>query len=91
MTSTGTDSSRRSRARDDQGRVAARDRLARLSERERDVANGVARGLSKTDIAAATYLSVATVKAYVSRLLDKLDLDNRVQLALLVQQGGSDR
>lgn len=33
---------------------------------------------------AALRLSVATVKAHVSRLLDKLDVDNRVQIALLV-------
>lgn len=47
---------------------------------------GVARGQSNAEIAAATYLSLATAKAYVSRMLDKLQLGNRVQLALLVQQ-----
>ncbi len=71
-------------------RAAARDRLAGLTDRERDVARGVAGGLSNADIAAVTYLSVATVKAYVSRLLDKLGLGNRVQLALLVQQAHAD-
>jgi len=71
-------------------RVKARARLAALTEREYDVARGVARGESNAEIAAATYLSVATVKAYVSRTLDKLDLTNRVQLALLVQQAEID-
>jgi DNA-binding NarL/FixJ family response regulator len=68
----------------------ARARLAALSEREYDVARGVARGESNAEIATATYLSVATVKAYVSRTLDKLGLSNRVQLALLVQQAEID-
>jgi DNA-binding NarL/FixJ family response regulator len=39
-------------------------------------------------MAALQDLSVATVKGYVSRLLDKLEVDNRVQLALLVQAAG---
>ena len=62
----------------------ARDRLAALSERERDVALAVGRGLSNAQIGAELYLSVATVKAHVSRLMVKLDLANRVQVALLV-------
>ena len=63
----------------------ARDRLATLSPRERDVALAVGRGETNAEIAAALHLSVATVKAHVSRILDKLDVDNRVQIALLVQ------
>ncbi|HEX5925749.1 MAG TPA: LuxR C-terminal-related transcriptional regulator, partial [Baekduia sp.] len=43
------------------------------------------RGHANAEIAAALHLSVPTVKAHVSRLLDKLDVDNRVQIALLVQ------
>jgi DNA-binding NarL/FixJ family response regulator len=62
----------------------ARDRLAVLSERERDVALAVGRGLSNAQVGAELYLSVATVKAHVSRLMVKLDLTNRVQVALLV-------
>ena len=42
-------------------------------------------------IAAELYMSVATVKAHVSRLLMKLDLDNRVQIALLVHDAGLSR
>ena len=66
----------------------ARDRLATLSPREHDVALAVGRGETNAEIAAALHLSVATVKAHVSRLLDKLDVDNRVQIALLVQAAG---
>jgi DNA-binding NarL/FixJ family response regulator len=66
----------------------ARDRLATLSPRERDVALAVGRGQSNAEIAATLHLSVATVKAHVSRLLDKLEVDNRVQIALLVQAAG---
>ena len=63
----------------------ARDRMATLSPREHDVALAVARGQANAEIAAALHLSVPTVKAHVSRLLDKLDVDNRVQIALLVK------
>ena len=65
----------------------ARDRLATLSPREHDVALAVGRGETNAEIAAALHLSVATVKGHVSRLLDKLEVDNRVQIALLVQAG----
>jgi DNA-binding NarL/FixJ family response regulator len=66
----------------------ARDLLATLSPRERDVALAVGQGQGNAEIAAALHLSVATVNAHVSRLLDKLDVDNRVQIALLVQEAG---
>ncbi|GAA1788669.1 response regulator transcription factor [Luedemannella flava] len=58
--------------------------LGTLSPRERDVALAVGQGRSNAEIAAELFMSVATVKAYVSRLLTKLDLNNRVQIALLV-------
>jgi DNA-binding NarL/FixJ family response regulator len=64
----------------------ARDRLAGLSPREREVALAVGRGLANAEIAAELYMSVATVKAHVSRLLTKLGVENRVQIALLVQE-----
>jgi DNA-binding NarL/FixJ family response regulator len=66
----------------------ARERLATLSAREREVADAVGRGLANAEIAAELHMSVATVKAHVSRLLTKLDVDNRVQIALLVQEAG---
>ena len=59
-------------------------RLGQLSDREREVALAVGRGLSNAQIGAELYLSVATVKAHVSRLLVELDVANRVQVALLI-------
>lgn len=59
--------------------------LAGLSPRELEVARAVGRGLSNADISAELHLSVATVKAHVSRLLEKLGVDNRVQIALLIR------
>jgi DNA-binding NarL/FixJ family response regulator len=70
-------------------RADARERLAGLTERERDVALAVGRGQSNAAIAGELHMSVATVKAHVSRLLAKLDVDNRVQIALLVQAATS--
>ena len=66
----------------------ARALLATLSPRERDVALAVGLGHGNAVIATTLHLSVATVKGHVSRLLDKLDVDNRVQIALLVQAAG---
>jgi len=75
----------------DGGRAAAaRSRLAELPDRERAVAVLVGRGASNADISAELYLSVATVKAYVSRLLARLGMDNRVQIALLVHDAALD-
>jgi DNA-binding NarL/FixJ family response regulator len=70
------------------GRPRARAALEQLSDREREVALLLGRGCSNAEIAAELYMSVATVKAHVSRLLVKLDLDNRVQVALLVHDAG---
>ncbi|WP_454049870.1 response regulator [Cellulomonas sp. Marseille-Q8402] len=63
----------------------ARGRLTALTERELEVARAVARGLSNADIAAELYMSVGTVKTHIGHLFDKLGLDNRVQVALLVR------
>ncbi|WSG06232.1 response regulator transcription factor [Micromonospora sp. NBC_01739] len=69
-----------------------RDRAARLlaglTERERAVAVALGRGCTNAEIAAELFMSVATVKAYVSRLLARLGLNNRVQVALLVHDAG---
>ena len=73
----------------DSGRAtAAAGAARRLTEREREVAVAIGRGLSNAEIAAALYLSVPTVKTHVSRLLAKLDADNRVQIALIVHDAG---
>ncbi|MEA2195607.1 MAG: hypothetical protein QOG42_2041 [Solirubrobacteraceae bacterium] len=65
--------------------------LGELTDREREVAVAVGQGSSNAEVAAQLYMSVATVKAHVSRLLLKLDLDNRVQIALLVHDAGPSR
>jgi DNA-binding NarL/FixJ family response regulator len=69
-------------------RARARELLDRLTEREREVAVAIGQGKSNADIAAELYMSVATVKAHVSRLLTKLELGNRVQIALLAHDAG---
>ncbi|WP_103349854.1 response regulator transcription factor [Amycolatopsis sp. CA-128772] len=61
-------------------------RLGLLSEREREVLGQVGLGLNNAEIAERLYMSVSTVKTYVSRTLAKLELDNRVQAALLASQ-----
>lgn len=66
----------------------ARQRIASLADREREVAVAVGHGRSNAEIAAALYLSVATVKTQVSRILAKFDFNNRVQIALLVHDAG---
>jgi DNA-binding NarL/FixJ family response regulator len=65
-------------------RDRARRSLAGLTDREREVAVTLGRGLSNAEIAAELTMSVPTVKGHGSRLLAKLDLNNRVQVALLV-------
>jgi DNA-binding NarL/FixJ family response regulator len=69
-------------------RSPARELLGRLSDREREVVIAIGQGKSNAQIAAELYMSVATVKAHVSRLLTKLDLNNRVQVALLAHDAG---
>lgn len=66
----------------------ARERLARLTDRETEVAVAIGRGLSNAEIAGQLYLSVPTVKAHVSRLFAKLDATNRVQIAICVHDAG---
>jgi DNA-binding NarL/FixJ family response regulator len=66
-------------------RERARTALEGLSAREHEVALAVGRGCANAEIAAELHMSVATVKAHVSRLLVKLGAENRVQVALLVQ------
>ncbi|MFI7542544.1 response regulator [Actinoplanes sp. NPDC049599] len=70
------------------GRQAAQTALAQLSEREREVALLLGQGRANAEIATELFMSVATVKAHVSRLLVKLELNNRVQVALLVHDAG---
>lgn len=62
--------------------------LAELTEREREVATAIGRGKANAEISGELYLSLSTVKAHVSRLMSKLGVDNRVQVALLVHDAG---
>jgi DNA-binding NarL/FixJ family response regulator len=72
----------------DQRKARAVARLAELNDREREIAVAVGEGKSNAAISATLYLSVPTVKTHVSRILTKLDLNNRVQIALLVHDAG---
>jgi len=72
----------------DRRKARARERIDALNDREREVAVAVGQGLSNAEIAAALYMSVATVKTHVSRVLAKLGLNNRVQIALLAYDAG---
>ncbi|MEV0386246.1 response regulator transcription factor [Nonomuraea sp. NPDC050643] len=62
--------------------------LTRLTERERDVVAAIVRGMSNEEIAAALFLSRATVKTYLSRLFLKLGVRDRTQLVILAYESG---
>ena len=66
----------------------ALEQLKRLTEREREVAVAIGQGKSNAEISRELYMSVATVKAHVSRVLEKLEFNNRVQIALLAHDAG---
>jgi DNA-binding NarL/FixJ family response regulator len=69
-------------------RAEARRALGDLTERELEVAVALGRGQTNLEIGAALFLSVATVKAHVGRILTKLGLENRTQVAILVHDAG---
>jgi DNA-binding NarL/FixJ family response regulator len=66
----------------------AREQLDRLTDREREVAVALGLGKTNAEISRELYMSVATVKAHVSRVLEKLEFNNRVQIALLAHDAG---
>jgi DNA-binding NarL/FixJ family response regulator len=67
---------------------SARRQLDALTEREVEVLTGVARGQSNREIAASIYLSEATVKTYLGRILTKTDRRDRAQLVVLAYETG---
>ena len=69
-------------------KAEAQRRIAELSDREREVLQLLGSGESNAELARKLYVSEATVKTYVSRLLTKLDLTNRTQAAILAHEAG---
>ncbi|MCW4354448.1 response regulator transcription factor [Hoyosella sp. YIM 151337] len=72
----------------EQRQADARQTLNLLTDRERDVALAVAEGKTNSEIGTALHLSIPTVKTYMSRVLAKLQCDNRVQVAIIVHDAG---
>ncbi|TWP34027.1 response regulator [Leekyejoonella antrihumi] len=62
--------------------------LDRLTDREREIMLRAAQGMSNAEIASAEYLSEATVKTHMSRILSKLQLRDRVQLVVYCYEHG---
>ena len=71
-----------------QARDRARKLTGSLTEREAEVLACLGEGLSNAQIAARLYLSEATIKGYVSRMLVKLECANRTQAGLLAHDAG---
>jgi DNA-binding NarL/FixJ family response regulator len=68
--------------------AARREAFAELTEREVEVVRLVARGMTNADIAAELFLSEATVKTHLTRILSKLGLRDRVQVVVLAYESG---
>ena len=65
-----------------------RERLAQLSEREREILAGMARGMSNREIAEEFFVGESTVKTHVSHVLAKLGLTSRVQAVVFAYETG---
>jgi DNA-binding NarL/FixJ family response regulator len=70
------------------GAAVQRERFAALTERELEVLTRIAHGRSNREIAGELYLSEATVKTHVTRMLGKLGLRDRVQAVVLAYETG---
>ncbi|MEU6427246.1 response regulator transcription factor [Microbispora sp. NPDC046973] len=68
--------------------VAARDRVAALTDREREVLALVGEGLSNAGIAARLHLAEGSVKTYMSTIMGKLGVPNRVRAAVIAHEAG---
>jgi DNA-binding NarL/FixJ family response regulator len=68
--------------------AALQPELDTLTEREREVMAAVARGLSNAEIADELFMSHATAKTHVSRLLTKLNARDRAQLVVIAYEAG---
>ncbi|TDU84508.1 LuxR family two component transcriptional regulator [Kribbella voronezhensis] len=68
--------------------AAAKDQVDELTPREREVLALVGAGLSNAEIAGRLYLVEGTVKAYVSAVLGRLGVKNRVQAAIIAYEAG---
>ena len=73
---------------DGSARPTGEARVESMSTREREVLGLLALGLSNAEIGKRLYLSPATVKDYVSAVLAKLNVSNRVQAAVVAQEAG---
>ncbi|WP_022909428.1 response regulator [Aestuariimicrobium kwangyangense] len=62
--------------------------LSLLTEREHEVALAIGQGMTNAEIARSQYMSIATVKAHVTKILEKLGASNRVQVAIRVHDAG---
>ncbi|MCB5168318.1 response regulator transcription factor [Streptomyces bambusae] len=63
-------------------------RVARLTDREREIVSAVARGESNTELAARLFIGPATVKSHVSSILAKLGLRDRIQIVIFAYESG---
>ena len=67
---------------------ANNDRLDVLTPREREILVAIGEGLTNDELAARFYLSISTIKTHISRLLQKLDARDRVQLVIIAYEAG---